>query len=100
MLACRGRSRHLSMQVPYLGLSVGHRHLCDGGAVEDGPEAALVLVGDVVDDKALTPGEANADVPPLPLDQVALHLRKPCLPQPAVHAVHIPSGGMQGLPQC
>ena len=68
------------MQLPYLGLSVGHRHLCNGGTVEDGPEAALVLVGDVVDDEALAPGESDADVPPLPLDQVALHLRKPaCL---------------------
>ena len=68
------------MQLPYLGLSVGHRHLCNGGTVEDGPEAALVLVGDVVDDEALAPGEADADVPLLPLDQVALHL--PCVSSP------------------
>ena len=63
-----------------LGLCVGHCHFSYGGAEQDGPQTALVLIVDVVDDQALPPGEADADVPLLPLDQVALHL--PCVSSP------------------
>ena len=67
----------------HLGLCIRHSHLGNGGAEEDGPQAALVLVVDVVDDQALAPGEADADVPLLPLDEVALDLAATSQPQRA-----------------
>ena len=53
-----------------------HGHLDERGTVQDGAQAPLVLVAHIVQHEALAVVEARADVPALPLDQVALHLRR------------------------
>lgn len=56
------------------GLGVGDRHLHDGEAVDDGADAAAVLEPHLVQHEALAVVEADAEVPFLPLDPVALDL--------------------------
>ena len=53
-------------------IAVGHHHLGHRGAVHDGAQPALVLVGDVIEDESLAHVEADADVPLLPAHEVAL----------------------------
>jgi hypothetical protein len=53
-------------------VAVGDDHLGDGGPVQDGPDAAAVLVADGVQDQALERVHRDAQRPPLPAHEVAL----------------------------
>src|SRR5215472_16659899 len=56
------------------GITVGHKHLREGRAVDDGAKAALAEVLQQVQHQSLAWGEANAKTPLLPAHMVALYL--------------------------
>ena len=53
-------------------IAVGHDHLGERGAVEDPAQAAVVVVGDLVQDQALAAGETHSELPLLPAHEVPL----------------------------
>ncbi len=70
-------------------VAVGHHHVGDGGAVEDGPLPSLVRVGHGVNDQPLARREAQAHPPLLPGELVATQLEARALGLPDLDRLEI-----------
>ena len=77
------------------GIPVGHDHLGEGHAVGDVPLGAVIVVLDLMDDRALAVVEGQPELPVLPAHHVAVHLERRPVRLGDLQRLDV---GAQGLP--